>query len=207
MRFKELPFDIQQKVLNEYREGYELHSEWWSHVYDDFERMAEILGFSLKYKSKTERAVYFHGFSSQGDGASFEGKYKFSYAASSKIRSETDDDDLWKIADELAVIQMKMRLHDFGFDQVEISTRSSTSCHSGNMTVDILWDINWDDLRYEKMTDEICDEMTEISRRLADWLYKQLQAEHDYQYSDECIINYVNDPDHDYTEAGELIVE
>jgi hypothetical protein len=49
-----------------------------------------------------------------------------------------------------------------------------------------------DDQDVVKMNDEgLEDDVTQLMRDFADWIYKNLEAEHDYLTSDECIDQYL----------------
>ena len=63
-----------------YREG-GFDDDWYDAVYEDFRRIAEILGIRFKTRTvrlmgggaRQEPCIWFTGFWSQGDGAAFEG--------------------------------------------------------------------------------------------------------------------------------------
>ena len=94
--------------------------EWWrngSHddtygsefVIDDAECIADLMGIefkkqtrnSLKGKTYTETCVWWSGFSSQGDGACFEGTWWASNLKPGGVRDHVGQDpEMWRIADE-----------------------------------------------------------------------------------------------------------
>ncbi len=55
------------------------HDDWWDAVYEDFERVCEILGIRLKTtpvrlmggRTRAKPCIWFSGFWSQGDGARY----------------------------------------------------------------------------------------------------------------------------------------
>ena len=77
-QFPELSHAAKAKARSWYREA-AFHDDWWDAVYDDFDRICEILGVSLKTRSvrlmgggtRQKLCIWFSGFSSQGDGACY----------------------------------------------------------------------------------------------------------------------------------------
>ena len=93
-----------------------LHDEWYDFVYEDFETICRILGITLKTSpvrlygggTRDKPHVWFRGFSSQGDGASFEGQYSHAKGAAKGIRAHAPKDrELHRIADELQDAQRR----------------------------------------------------------------------------------------------------
>ena len=78
-QFPELSDAAKEKARNWYRE-LGPHDDWWEAVYEDFERVCEILGIRLKTTpvrlmgggTRAKPCIWFSGFWSQGDGACFE---------------------------------------------------------------------------------------------------------------------------------------
>ena len=114
-RFDELLEAGKDNARAWYREGAFDH-DWYDAVYEDFQRIAEILGIHLG--TRTSRlmgggtgespCIWFTGFWSQGDGAVWEGSYAFSNGASSAIRAYAPRDlELHRIADALLAIQRR----------------------------------------------------------------------------------------------------
>lgn len=78
-RLGELSDAAKDKARAWYRErGFDY--DWYDAVYEDFQRIAEILGLNLKTRTvrlmggdtRQDPCIWFRGFSSQGDGACFE---------------------------------------------------------------------------------------------------------------------------------------
>lgn len=63
--YSELDLETRAKVLDKYRH-INVDDDWYEHIYEAFKEKAE--GFEVS-------KIYFSGFSSQGDGAMFEGRY------------------------------------------------------------------------------------------------------------------------------------
>jgi len=93
-----------------------LEDDWHEPVYEDFERTCVILGVRLKTSTvrlfgggtRQKPRIYFSGFSSQGDGASFEAFYSHKNGASRAVRAHAPQDtELHRIADSLQAIQRR----------------------------------------------------------------------------------------------------
>ena len=77
-QFPELSDTAKEKARSCYRE-LGPHDDWWDAVYEDFERVCEILGIRLKTTpvrlmgggTRQKPSIWFSGFWSQGDGASY----------------------------------------------------------------------------------------------------------------------------------------
>lgn len=211
--FTELDVKVQQKIIDDYREGYQLDWNWWEGTYEHFKGVLEALGFSLTYKDggagrADKPAIWFSGFSSQGDGASFAAKYRYIGDVSTELVKHTEDATILKIAEELALLQIKNRMLGVPTFSAVISTTSGMYVHSNTMDAEADFESDAD-IKDEwwPILDQNAADIRDIARRLADWLYKELEAEHDYLLSDESIEQYVNCTDYRYTVDGELITD
>ncbi|NQW81123.1 MAG: antitoxin of toxin-antitoxin stability system [Polaromonas sp.] len=187
--FSELSEKAKDKARDALRyTGHYLEHGWWDSVYDDAARAATILGLDImeterprKNKAYLVPAINFSGFSSQGDGACFRGSYCFNPKAVAEIQDYCNDAELLRIATELHTLQLARRLHGFAPFKASITTSGRYS-HSHSMSVDVEYDECAED-----EIDAITDEVTQIMRDFADWIYNSLEAEHDYLMSDECV--------------------
>jgi hypothetical protein len=170
--------------------------EWWDSTYDDFKRVCEILGIELD-----AREPCFSGFWSQGDGASWTGKYRaqgLGYAglerlatydqAPAKIREHAPEDEtLHSIADELCLLG---RIYHPVYAKVE-RPYGGNYVHSNTMHV-TEWEYYDEEIGFEGVDTEIAHHIEETLiaqfRALAGWLYGKLEDEHDYLTSDEAVI-------------------
>ena len=90
----ELSGTAKEKARSWYRDA-AVTDDWWDVVYDDFERVCDILGVSLKTRparlmgggTSPKTCIWFSGFSSQGDGASFEATVRHAKGSAREIRS------------------------------------------------------------------------------------------------------------------------
>ena len=114
-RLDELSDTANTKARAWYRDG-GFDYDSYDAVYEDFQRIAEILGIRFKTRtvrlygggSRREPRIFFSGFWSQGDGACWEGFYSYGKNASAEIRSHAPQDTaLHGIADALQAIQRR----------------------------------------------------------------------------------------------------
>lgn len=200
-RFPELSDAAKEKARSWYREA-AVTDDWWDAVYDDFERICEILGVSLKTRpvrlmgggTRQKPSIWFSGFSSQGDGACFEGWLRHAKGAAARIRDYAPTDAaLHDIADRLQAIQRR----NFYRLAAEASHRGRYY-HEYTMSVDVTRDSS----TWQPPTEDAEETVTEILRDLARWLYRQLQAEHDHLTSDGAIDEGIIVNEYTFTEGG-----
>lgn len=175
----------------------------WEHVFEDAATIAEILGIDLRQKRVTlmngshryDPTIYFSGFSSQGDGACFEGGYCYAKGAAKKIREYAPQDtELHRIADELQDIQRR------NFYRLTASmTHSGRYNHSGCMDVEV--EVEDSENPYRDIGDAESD-IRDLMRHFADWIYSQLEKEYEYQTSDAAVEESIRANEYEFDEDG-----
>lgn len=205
--FEELSGKAKEEARDWWR-IYGLHDEWWDALYEDFVRVAKILGVEIDPRNQqcrnsatgriwvdTSPAIYFSGFASQGDGACFEGYYSYGKMAHKKIREYAPkDEDLHSIADALLEIQKAN-----GYLVTASIKHRGHYYHSGCMQVDVYQDDQYADAETEA-------EVTRLLRRLADWMYHQLGCEYWYMTSDEQVDEAIIANDYLFSSEGSRTV-
>lgn len=175
---------------------------WHEFVFEDFERVCMILGIDLTTHpvrlygggTRQEPRIWFSGFSSQGDGACFEGEYAYAKGASRAIRAHApQDDELHRIVDALAAVQR------CNFYQLEARIR-----HEGRYYHEYTMVIAVDRAgsTAHDMTSRSEDRVIELLRDLARWLYRQLEREYEYQTSDFVVDEAIISNDYSFNEYG-----
>lgn len=182
-----------QEFLDQHR-NINVDHEWWDSTYDDFKIICNILGV---VPDKDEPS--FSGFWSQGDGASWTGRYRAfalqpkTYAtvptydlAPAKIREHApQDEELHRIADELCMLA---RIYYPAYARV---TRCSHNyAHENTMNVDHTEpydEFDGSERFAGEVTDALEAALLELFRDLARWLYKSLEAEYDHLTGDEAV--------------------
>ena len=184
-----------------YREG-GFDYDWYDSVFDDFRRIAEILGISLKTRlvrlmgggTRQEPQIAFTGFWSQGDGASYQAFYAFRKNATREIREHAPQDTgLHAIADSLLAIQRR----NFYQLRADVGHRGRYS-HEYCMVVSV----ERDSPTWQDMTADAEDAVIEALRDLARWLYRQLEAEYDHLTSDEAVDEGIIINEYTFTDGG-----
>lgn len=176
---------------------------WWDSVYEDFLRICAILGIDVTTASqrsavpsgRTDPCIYFRGFSSQGDGASFEGTYRYARHAAREIRKYAPHDtELHAIADRLAQIQKQ------NFYQLTARmTQSGLYYHEYTMRIDV----SRDSPSGQDMTADAENAIIDVLRDIARWLYRSLEKEWDYQSSDEAVEDAIRANEYTFTAGGD----
>ncbi len=208
--YEELSDPAKAKARDWYRGCAGMDYEWWDCVYDDFIEITKILGVELSERKGggyrldkdgkkvpvCEPEIYFAGFWSQGDGASWAGRYRYAPGWRKKLLAYCNDKELLRIGEELQEIQRK---HMY---QLEASViQRGRCCHE--YTMDIEWTQRLDEKRIDK-EHRVRGELLETLRDLARWLYKSLAREYDYLNSDEVVEELIVANEYEFTEDGEL---
>ena len=200
-RFPELSDAAKEKARIWYRDA-AFHDDWWEAVYDDFERICDILGISLKTRpvrlmgggTRQKPCIWFSGFSSQGDGASFEATAQHAKGATREIRAYAPKDQaLHSIVDRLHAAQ-RQNFYQLGADV----THRGRYCHEYCMTIDV----SRDSPTGQPSTEGSEETVVEALRDLARWLYRQLEVEYDHLTSDEAVEEGIVINEYTFTEEG-----
>lgn len=180
MKFAELSREARQHALSEAAEGVEF-SFYADAMIDDAKTVAGILGFDVDN-------LWYSGFSSQGDGACMTGTYRYAKGAVRAIKDYAPlDTELHRIAKELQDTQRR------NFYKLEASvSHYGRHYHSGCMSVDV----EHSEDRYRDIGSagtEIADSL----RQLADWAYRQLEKEYEYQTGEEALTESLSELEFD----------
>lgn len=160
------------------------------------ERMVKL----MNGKARGEPKIWWSGFSSQGDGACFEGTYRYAVGGVAKLIKQfypTMDNvskeglELLRIAKALQALQSR-----YFYGITARCTHSGHYYHSGCMSVNV--DIN-DRL---DIPDSVIDDTTQLLRDFADWIYSMLDAENDHLNSDEQVDEMIEANQYTFDEDG-----
>jgi len=170
--------------------------------YDDWIAIGDILGVTFKQravplmsgKTRYDPCIFWSCSYSQGDGACFEGSYAYAKLAGKKIRKHASlDKELHRIADELTAIQRRY------FYKIEAKiTHSGHYYHSGCMSVDVSTPTS----DYFQSTPASFDEVKQLLRDFADWIFEKIQAQSEYLHSEEAIDETMECNDYEFDENG-----
>lgn len=181
---QELTGEARSRALQKLAEWNTSH-DWWDYTVDDAKRMGAILGIQID-------DVRFSGFSSQGDGASFVGSYRYANGSRKAIRREAPQDtELHRIADKLADIERR------NFYRLTATVTERRGAHYAHeYTVDVETDDGRDDDTGDKGT--LADTLRDFMR----WVYKQLEQEYEYQTSEQACIESADANEYEFDESG-----
>ena len=189
---EELPETARESARAWYREAC-LDHDWYDFVFEDFETVCRILGVTLATSpvrlygggTRDKPQIFWTGFHSQGDGASFYGDYSHARGAARAIRAHAPKDtELHRIADALQAVQRR------NFYQLNASIRQQGRyCHEYCMAIEV----ERDSPTWQPPTDDAEDTVIEALRNLARWLYRQLRSKYEHQTSDDAIDEIVAD--------------
>jgi len=186
--FSELSESAKDSVLSNSR-NINTDYDWHNDDDDDFKSICSLLGIDVDN-------IYYSGFSSQGDGACFEGAYTYKSGLLKAIKEYAPiDKELHRIAKQLQLVKYR--------------GVSATIKHSGHYYHEYCTDIavyqeDKDGYSDDDAPIELSDEITELMRDLMRWLYKSLESQYEYLTSDEAIIETIEANDYQFTEDGEL---
>lgn len=170
-QYDELSPAAQEKAREYHRDAYISGGLWYECILDDAKEVGKILGFDIDN-------IYFSGFCSQGDGASWTGDYRYEKGAPAKVADYSGNNaELIRIAQGLQDIQRR------NFYRLTASVSvSGRYCHSHTMRADVEDCSN----PYRDVGDAE-EDMLELFRDFADWVYNNLRTEYDYRTSDAAI--------------------
>lgn len=194
--FDELSEQAKERARDDYRVN-NLDYEWWDSVYDDADQIAQCLGIDMENKGKRTRvpAIWFSGFASQGDGACFEGTYRYKKgwrkALLHHVGPGASLDTLLDIGQQLQAAQARQF-----YKLSAVVKQRGHYYHSGCTTIDV----THDDSMYRDIGDAE-EDVRQALREFMDWIYQQLEREHDWLQSDECIDEALR-ADREYREDG-----
>lgn len=195
--FDELSDEAKENARDWYRTGNDFDAEF---VIEDAATIADILGIYLEQRpvklmngqTRYDPAIYYSGFWSQGDGACFEGSYRYKPGAAKAIRAHAPQDtELHRIADQLQAAQRQ------NFYQLRaVCSHSGRYYHSGCMSVDVY--------RPDEKPHDAEGGIVQLLRDFANWIYKWLETEFDYQNSDEAVDESIRANEYEFYENGEI---
>jgi hypothetical protein len=199
--FHELSDAAKEKARAWFREGVG-DFDWHDFIFEDFEEICRILGITLRTHTvrlmgggtRQKPCIWFSGFSSQGDGACFEGSYRYENKSPRRIRVYAPQDaELPRIADRLFEIQ-----RDNFFQLTAAIGHRERYYHAYTMDISV----ERDSPVYQDMTAGAEDAVIEALRDLANWLYRKLEREWGYMMSDEYADEGIAANGYTFTDSG-----
>lgn len=184
-KFEELSEQSKERAIQQYRETPDFLDDF---ILDDAKAIAEKMGIDID-------KIFYSGFSQQGSGASYTGRYSYKKGAIKALKAYCNDEEIFRIAKELQEIQRR----NFYKLSAKIG-RSGHYQHEMTMNFDF-----YKDGEYLYTTMAFESDLKKVLRDFARWIHKQLEAEYDYQNSDEYITDMIVNNNYEFTEEGEMI--
>lgn len=182
--YDELSEKAQERAREWWRDG--LDYEWWDCVYEDAADIAALFGLDIRTKlvklmnggTRYDPAIYFSGFWNQGDGACFEGEYRYKKGAMKAVKSHAPlDKDLHEIVQGLQEVQKRY------FYAIQATTaQQGRYYHEYSMDIRIWMD---EDVTCQTLRDNDEETVRGCLRDFASWIYRHLRKEWEWLNSEE----------------------
>ena len=189
--FGELNNAAKERARNWYRSANADDDYWSEGVVDEAALRAGFLGIELRDigRGSYRPAIYWSGFSSQGDGACFEGTWRASDVREDKVADDWGPDP--------ATTEIQRIARRFAEIAKEYPEASFTVTHRGYYThencaefeFDFPDDNDGEDWPEEKREawDKECENLKETAKDFMRWIYRALEKAYEYEQSDECV--------------------
>jgi hypothetical protein len=204
--FDELPTErAKEKARDWFREceqnNFDPEFEW-------YETAAKLLGITFADKTfqtvggKTgyESDIRYSGFSSQGDGASFVGKYEFAPGCAEAIREEFPKGTvLHTIADDLTVLFVARKLQGKSGITARVTQNDHHYVHANTMRLD---DVVAGENEDEEISADEEETILEAMRDFANWIYAGIEADWNWMLEDEQVDEGMRANEYEFDEDG-----
>lgn len=187
--FEELSEEAQQNALEKCRNWNAEDGFWSDCVIDDIKAIGELIGIDIE-------DVYFSGFSSQGDGAQFEGYYSYKKGCLKALKEYAPMEyDVHIIAKALQELQRK-----------NFYALSAYVKHRGHYNHEMCTDIQVmsGNESMGGVNDDAWEGIKELLRDFMRWMYKRLESEYDYATSDEQVKEFLIINEMEFNEDGTI---
>lgn len=184
--FSELSQEAQEKAIEKLYDINVDTDSWYEFVYEDAKECGKLLGINIDN-------IYFSGFSSQGDGACFEGTYSHLKGSVKKIKHfAPKDTELHRIASALSAIQQKN-----GY-KLESSVKHSGHYYHSNCTeIDVT---KGNDYPNENTQDETA----RLLKDFMNWIYSSLENSYNELTSKKYIIETIEANEYTFEQDGTM---
>jgi hypothetical protein len=199
-KFSELSENAKEKARDWWRQHVFSDNNDWDCIYEDAATIADLMGIDLRQRRvelmngsiRYDPCIYFSGFSSQGDGACFEGTYRYRKGSVKAIKKHAPKDkELHRIVEELFDMQKRAK-----WTITATMEHRGHYNHSGCMVVGV-------DMDVRGLIP--VGGVTQCMRDFADWIYDQLRKEYEYQMSDEQVDETLIANEYEFDEDGDRI--
>ncbi len=196
--FDELSDKAKEKAREWYREGINFDAEYSEFPIEDAKTIGAMLGIEI------DRVLY-EGFGSQGNGACFEGTYRYNPDAVKQLRENIGGEDLPIMERIAGNLETAAKMGEEGFS-VSV-THSGRYCHENS--VEFEWDnfftpleVDGNNVKVEKNQAEAYYAIRDELRSFMRWIYRALEKEYQWVNSDESVDENIVANEYEFTEDG-----
>lgn len=199
-KYSELSDTAKEKAREWYARASEGDNFFAECVIEDAATIADLMGIDLNLtrtnNGNYKPSIFYSGFWSQGDGASFNCNYQYKKGSVADVMNwAPNDKELHRIARALQTIQKRH------FYKLRAKSRvSGHYVHARCMSVDA-----WHTDDEYRDIGEAENDIQECLRDFANWIYKRLETEWEYQNSESVIAENIECNEYEFTEDGEIL--
>lgn len=192
-KLSELSDEAKERARAWLREGVS-DFEWYDVVFEDAKTIGKLMGIEIA-------DIHFSGFSSQGDGALFEGTYEYRKGSVNLVKghvgnTQPSDLEVIRIAQELAKFQRRF----FYSITAEIMHKNHEYSHKNCAEI-----VGYDRYGYLGIGAsgiETDKELSEILRDFMEWIYRRLEAEFNWNDEDKQVDETITINEYSFTAEG-----
>tara|TARA_R110000765_G_scaffold185144_4_gene290873 strand:+ start:754 stop:1353 length:600 start_codon:yes stop_codon:yes gene_type:complete len=187
-QFNELSEEAKDVALDNNRDFNTSDEYWYENVIEDAIEIGDLFGIDID-------KIYFSGFCHQGQGAQFVGNYAYKKGGLKAVKEYAPlDTELHSIVKALQDIQRRY-----------FYRLSATVETNGSYSHEMATAIEVEDSQggyHGYASDEAEEEVKDLLREYMQWIYSRLDAENDYQTSDDAIGESLQANDMEFTVDG-----
>lgn len=182
-KLSELTGQGRETALNKLAEFATDSDFWYESIVDDATAIGALMGIDISN-------VFFSGFSSQGDGACFEGLYNWKKGCVQLVKEHAPQDEtLHKIVKALQKVQAP-----------NFYKLSASVVHRGFYSHEYCTDITV----YDAIVPDAEEALKDALRDYMRWIYRQLEKEYEYRTSEAALLEDAEANGWEFTEDGQL---
>jgi hypothetical protein len=182
--FSELTDAAKQKARDWYREVSAADTDWHESTTDDAKACLKFLGWDITQ-------IYFSGFSSQGDGACFEGSWRAEDVnAAGMLEHAPQDTELNRLAEAFKKIAANHLEATAGVKHSGHYYHEYCTAFDVDIPDNALENLDYGSSEYktrEAILQDVEKEIIELSRDAMRWIYRQLEKAYEFENSDETV--------------------
>jgi hypothetical protein len=200
-QYDELSDKAKARAVDTMREQAADDDWWYESVFDDAVEIAALMGIKIEQRAIKHNgavvghkpSIFFSGFSSQGDGACFEGIYRYKEGSVQAVAEYAPTDEtLKRIVKALEDVQERSSYR-----------LGATVKHRGTYSHEYCTVIDVQDVKDDtEIPDGVDAVIQAILRDYMKWIYRQLQSEYEYRTGDEAMIEDIRANEMEFTEEG-----